>query len=259
MASLPPDPTIRRQVMASARGLLAEDPGIPLAAIASRAGVSRATIYRHFGSRRGLLQAVALEPPASARERIMSAAAELIGPHGLSGFSMEQLADSASVSRSTVYRLFPTKADLFGELLRTYSPFDEMLAIVDQHPDDPPDVVLPAIARAMAHRAPRIGLLRSVILEVARGNVDALRGVQPLVPMVAGRLAAYLERQMAAGTIRRAHPILAIQSLLGPVAFHLLTRPVAERLFGMTTPVEDVAEQLANIVLHGLAQAGDAR
>jgi hypothetical protein len=106
---------------------------------------------------------------------------------------------------------------------------------------------------------PRVGLLRSVILEVTTGNADALRGVQPLVPEVVGRFSAYIEREMAAGRIRRAHPVLTIQSLLGPVAFHLLTRPVAAPLFGLTEPVEEIAEQLANIVLHGLATDGGAR
>src|SRR5918999_1676038 len=107
-------------------------------------------------------------------------------------------------------------------------------------------------AGAMARTANLVvGLLRSVILEVTTGNADALRGVQPLVPEVVGRFSAYIEREMAAGRIRRAHPVLTIQSLLGPVAFHLLTRPVAAPLFGLTEPVEEIAGQLVDIVLHG--------
>ena len=62
MAALAVDPTIRRQVMSAAREVLAEDAGAPVAAIAGRAGVSRATFYRHFGSRESLLKSVALEP-----------------------------------------------------------------------------------------------------------------------------------------------------------------------------------------------------
>jgi AcrR family transcriptional regulator len=251
------DPTIRRQVLVHARDLLRQDRRTPVATIARRAGVSRATLYRHFGSRGALLRAVELEPPVPARERIVAAAADLIGPHGLDGFTMEQLAEGAGVSRATVYRLFPSKSVLFGELVRTYSPFDEILRTLERLWDEPPDVVLPEVARAMARVGyPRVGLLRSVMGEVAAANPDAVAGAERMVPGVVGRLAGYLERQMAAGTIRRSHPILAIQALLGPVAFHLLTRPLAERFFGMAESVEDVAAEFARMTLRGLAADG---
>jgi AcrR family transcriptional regulator len=248
------DPTIRRQVTATARTLLRRDPATPIATIARNAGVSRATFYRHFGTRQALLRAIRLEPPTSARDRVLATAAELVSPGGLSSFTMEQLAVRARVSRATLYRLFPSKAALFSELVRRYSPFEAVAHVLDEHSDEPPKVVLPAIARAIVRAAyPRIGLLRGMILEVAAGGPDAVEGVQPMVPEVVGRLVAYLHAQMAAGRLRPAHPLLAIQSLFGPVAFHLLTRPVAERVLGVTIDIDTVADELADIVLHGLA------
>jgi AcrR family transcriptional regulator len=248
------DPTIHRQVTASARVLLQRDPAAPIATIARQAGVSRATFYRHFGSRSALLEAVQLEPPTSARDRVLAAGAELVSPGGLAGFTMEELAVASGVSRATLYRLYPSKAALFTELLRRYSPFDELSRVLDQHGDAPPEVVLPAMARAMARAAyPRIGLLRGMILEVSAGSAVALEGIQPIIPDMLARLGAYLQRQMAAGRLRQTDPLLAIQSLLGPVVFHLLTRRAAEGVLGVAIPVEAVAEQLADIVLRGLA------
>jgi AcrR family transcriptional regulator len=248
------DPTIHRQVTSSARMLLRRDPAAPIAAIARHAGVSRATFYRHFGSRRAMLEAIELEPPTSARDRVLAAGAELVSPGGLDSFTMDQLAAASGVSRATLYRLFPSKAALFTELVRRYSPFEVLIQILDEYADAPPEVMLPAMARAMALAAhPRIGLLRGMILEVASGGADALEGIQPIIPDAVAQLVAYLERQMAAGRLRRTHPVLAIQSLLGPVVFHLLTRPVAERMLGVTISVETAAEQVADIVLHGLA------
>lgn len=55
----------RRAIVAAARDLVVQGRGLPaLGAVAARAGVSRLTIYQHFGSHRGLLDAVA----AAARE-----------------------------------------------------------------------------------------------------------------------------------------------------------------------------------------------
>jgi AcrR family transcriptional regulator len=248
------DPTIRRQVTASARAVLRKDPAAPIATIARQAGVSRATFYRHFGSRSALLAAVELEPPTSAHDRVLAAGAELVSPSGLAGFTMEQLAAAAGVSRATLYRLFPSKSALFTELLRRYSPFDELSRVLEEYADAPPEIVLPGLTRAMARAAyPRIGLLRGMILEVSAGSAEALEGIQPIIPDMLARLGAYLERQMAAGRLRRTDPLLAIQSLLGPVIFHLLTRRAAERVLGVAIPVEVMAEQLADIVLHGLA------
>ena len=50
----------RRAILAAARELIVEGRSLPaLGAVAARAGVSRLAVYQHFGSHRGLLDAVA--------------------------------------------------------------------------------------------------------------------------------------------------------------------------------------------------------
>ncbi|HUG29075.1 MAG TPA: helix-turn-helix domain-containing protein, partial [Candidatus Limnocylindria bacterium] len=78
MPALAADPTIRRQVMSAAREVLAEDASAPVAVIAGRAGVSRATFYRHFGSRASLLHSMELEPRPGAEARILAAARDML-------------------------------------------------------------------------------------------------------------------------------------------------------------------------------------
>ena len=251
---LRPDPTIHRQVVAAARSLLTHDASTPVDSIAREAGVSRATVYRHFGSRGALLEAIRLEPPKPARLRVLEAAADLIGRGGLHAFSMEQLAAAAGVSRATVYRLFPTKAVVFGELVRTYSPFEPLARVLAEHGHRPPAEVIPLLTRTFASVAlPRLGMMRSVLLEALAVSDDAVAGVQPFMPEVIGALGGYLERHMDAGVIRRMHPLLAVQAVLGPIAFHLLSRPLAERVIGFTMPIDDVVDELTASILDGLA------
>ena len=248
------DPTIRRQVVAAARTLLTAEPEASIGRIASEAGVSRATFYRHFGSRDALLAAVEVEPPVPARDRILEAAADLLGRGGLHGFGMEELAVAAGVSRATVYRLFPSKAALFGEIVRTYSPFEPAMAVMRELGDRPPDEVVPLLVRTFAEiGARRVGIMRGVLLEASALDPDAMAGVRPFMPDAIGTLAGYMAGQMDAGNVRRMHPVLAVQALLGPVFVHLLTRPIAERLIGFDLPMEDAISQLTASILGGLS------
>lgn len=252
--AIAPDPTIHREVVAAARSLLSREPSASISRIAREAGVSRATIYRHFGSRDALLTAIEMEAPVPARQRILEAGAELLGRGGLHTFTMDELADAAGVSRATVYRLFPTKAALFGEIVRAYSPFEQAVAVVREHGDRPPEVVVPMIARTVVRvAAPRIGVIRGLLAEASMLEPDAIAGVRPFMSEAISVLGGYFARQMAAGRVRRMHPVLAVQAVLGPVFVHLLTRPIAELLVAFELPLDEAADELTASILEGLA------
>src|SRR4029450_11259316 len=66
--------------------------------LAAAAGVSRATLYRLFGSQQNLLQELGLTPPPMVRSRILDTAVDLVGRQGLAELSMDELAAAAGVS-----------------------------------------------------------------------------------------------------------------------------------------------------------------
>lgn len=256
MAALAVDPTIRRQVMAAAREVLAEDAGAPVAAIAGRAGVSRATFYRHFGTRDALLRSVSLEPQPAAEIRILAAARDILIRESLDQLSMEALASAAGVSRGTLYRLIPGKAALLERLIVAYSPFEAIRLILAEHREDPPEVVFPLIGRAVVGVAgERLGLMRAIFHEITAGSGPAIDGMRPLFVATIGALAEYISRQIAAGRIRPMHPILALQAFIGPIFFHLMTRPVVERIIGLPMDPEAAVDQLVAASLAGLTVA----
>ena len=231
--------------------------------LAAAAGVSRATLYRLFGSQHNLLQELGLEPPPKVRGRILDTALDLVGRHGLAELSMDELAAQAGVSRATLYRLFPGKAALFAELVRRFSPFEPIAAVLETMGDRPPAEVIPAVAHAIAAAMEgRIGLLLQLLLEFSRGSPDrpdsdpgtsqrAAQGMRTL-PLVAH----YLTEQMAAGRLRPMDPVLAVQALVGPIVMHLLSRPSAESRPGAGRPVplqvEEVVDELANLWLRAM-------
>jgi AcrR family transcriptional regulator len=236
--------------------------GLSMDELAIRAGVSRATLYRLFGSQQNLLQGLGLAPPPKVRGRILDTALDLVGRHGLAELSMDELAARAGVSRATLYRLFPGKEALFAELVRTFSPFEPIAAVLETMGNRPPAEVIPAIAQAMAAAMDgHIGLLLQLLFEFARHpdpdgsratSEDAIQGMRTL-PLVAG----YLDQQMAAGRLRRLDPELAMQALVGPIVMHLLVQASTDSRSGAgrgaALPLEGVVDELVGIWLRAMA------
>jgi AcrR family transcriptional regulator len=238
--------------------------GLSMDELAAAAGVSRATLYRLFGSQQQLLQELGLTPPTTVRSRILDTALELVGRHGLAELSMDELAAAAGISRATLYRLFPGKEALFAALVRSFSPFEPIAAVLETMGDRPPAEVIPALVHAMAAAMDgHMGLLLQLLFEFSRdrpsdpdgghgASEDAIEGMRTL-PLVS----RYLAGQMAAGRLRRMDPDLAFQALAGPIVMHLVWRlPAASRVNRPPmgeAPLEEAIDQLVQVWLRAMA------
>jgi len=242
-------------VLTAARGAFASDQSLTMSELASATGVSLRQLYRLFGSRESLLKELDRDPPPGARERILEAALELLGRSSLADLSMDELADRADVSRATVYRLFPGKSALFRELIAAYSPWESIARVLDEchtSADNRPRVVIPQVARALAAAlSGRSGVLLRMVLEMSRGAPDTSEGIHRSMLRGLPDLIQYLTEQMAAGRMRKSHPVLALQMLAGPIVAHELTRPLAA-LVGFDAPREQVVDQIVDLWLRAM-------
>jgi AcrR family transcriptional regulator len=229
-----------------------------VAELAGAAGVSRASFYRAFESREALLEALDLEPEPGASQRVLEAALKLVGAHGLTNLSMDDLATEAGVSRATLYRLFPGKAALFTSLLHEYSPLDPVSQLLETRRAEPPEVLMPEIA-VTVYRVfygageSRLGILRALFFEISTLAPETADAAQDLIRALVGAVAVYVMEHMQAGRLRQMHPVLALQSFVGPIFFHLMTRPMAERLLGFDIEGERAVTTLAENWLRAMA------
>jgi AcrR family transcriptional regulator len=237
--------------------MLSEKGRPTVAEIAGAAGISRASFYRAFQSREELLDALEVAPEPATRERILDAALALVGADGLAALSMDDLADRAEVSRATLYRLFPGKSALFTSLLYEYSPLEPVTQVLSELHEQPPEVVMPEIARTVYRTVfgageSRVGLLRTLFFEISGLAPDTEEAARKVITTLVGMLVMYVGSQMSAGRLRRMAPLLALQSFIGPIFFHLMTRPVAERMLGFEMDGEQAVTELAETWLRAM-------
>ena len=253
---------VRDRILSRARVVLAMGGHPSVADFARAAGVSRASFYRAFKSRHELLDALSRTPEPDARQRILEAAMEMIGSTGLAALSMDQLAERAGVSRATVYRLFAGKPALFEALVHAYSPLDPVTEVLTRNHDQPPEVVMPEVARTVYRTIygggeSRFGLLRSLFFEVSGLSPDTEQTAREAIGRVVGLLLMYVTSQMEAGRLRRTTPFLALQSFMGPIFFHLMTRPVVMRVLGLDIDGEQAVTELAELWLRAMSPRRD--
>jgi AcrR family transcriptional regulator len=113
---------------------------------------------------------------ADNRARILQAARQLVAESGFREVQIASIASSAGIAVGTVYRYFPTKAELFAEIVRTVSQrvIDVLREIADS--GGPATERLVAAVRGFASRALRGRRLACAVLaEPVDPEVDDVR------------------------------------------------------------------------------------
>ncbi len=105
------------------------------------------------------------------RERIATAAAQLVSANGLSATTVEQIADAADVARATFFRYFESKEYAVAEgFTSTW-----IAAITDALRRQPADMsVNDALSAAFAELTPGFSVVESSIAEIERQTRDSL-------------------------------------------------------------------------------------
>ena len=250
----------RERIMSEAARLLARDRQASVEDIAIAAGVSRTTFYRAFPSRAQLLRTIEVQPEPDTRERVLQASIRMLGRQTLKELSMDSLASEAGVSRANLYRLFPGKSALFKAILLTYSPFAPVMAVFARAGDHPPDDVIPEVVlTAYRSVAGHAGVVRTLLLEVTSMTPEFTQAFADTGLRAFGTFAQYLAGQMASGRLRRMHPMLAVQSLVGGVMFHLLAAPVMSQGAVDVPTGEESMLQFAHLWLRGMRPEATTR
>lgn len=174
-------------------------------------------------------------------ERLWAAALDIVAEKGVEGLQYEELASRAQVGRATVYRRWPSREDLFRDVLTRFAEASVRM-------EDTGDIVrdltvfLHSFADASASPAGR------AVLQILLRRSDDAEGLHrmglDLLDRRTGDLQRRLDRATEAGQLPPAEASLVNMMLIGPVQWFVLRR---ERPFELGD-----AQEVVEIVLAGL-------
>jgi len=234
-----------------------------LDAVASGAGISKATLYRHFRSRAILLDALAgergmatgLEAP-DRRAVIIDATVRLVGLQGLRATTMDQIAFAAGISPAALYWHFENKEALCQAVILRVSPIATIEEFFATKCSGDIRTDLLALVRLV------VGDLGSRLTTCVRlagelpGQTDAFRDFflanGPLP--VWRRVGTYFDEQVRLGALKPAPTLPRVLTFGGILFAGVLTR----NIFGdaLQVSVDEFAVQAVDTFLTG--QATDA-
>ena len=165
------------------------------------------------------------------RERVLRAATSAFLARGYRS-SVDEIARRAGVAKQTVYHHFPSKDLLFKDVARELA-----RRVLIELEEDPADLRSGLIAFGDAYRERVLGsagiaTFRTLVPEIARFRALARSMYEASAGEMVRRLAEAIDREMAAGRLRRDDPKFAAELLLGMLVGH----DRIKRLFGVEPP-----------------------
>lgn len=227
--------------------------------VATAAGISKATLYRYVPAKEALRDLVAGDVSAGdletrdARARILEAALQLVTRQGFARTTLEEIAAAAGVSKSAIYWHFKGKDDLTAALIATYTPFPKMAALLAEAGDRSfADLAVDIYATIGNVLSERIDFLRAAFPEAQTNPELAAILLGNTIGPIAQTLGAVLQRDMESGTLQPMPPLLALQALMAPLLFHLLTRDALQQQLGIQFDLATAQATFLRIFFDGL-------
>lgn len=190
---------------------------------------------------------------ADSRERILAAARALVAEGGWRHTNIALVAARADVAIGSIYRHFPSKADLFSEVLAAVSAREAEIVAAITRSDGPYEARLRDAVATFSHRALKgQRLAYALIAEPCEPEIDAARLVWRRA--LSEAFLELVEAGQRAGAFRQTSPSVAAASIVG-ACMEALVGPLAPENVADTGAkaalVDDIVENCARILRPG--------
>lgn len=164
----------------------------------------------------------------STRDAVFDSAAVLFAKSGFDGVSVDDIARAAGVNKAMIYYHFADKLSLYRAVLA--DGLSRMGATADgiASSADGPVIKLDRFIDAFVRMTEARPWMPSLMLrEIAEGAPRLDAGTMSHMRLVISSFAAILAQGQESGVFRRVHPILAYESVIGPIIINAARERVA--------------------------------
>jgi AcrR family transcriptional regulator len=166
----------------------------------------------------------------STRDAVFASAASLFSSHGFSGVSTDDIAADAGVNKAMIYYHFSDKLALYRAIvcegLQAMSETVGAIAATSQTPPQKLDAFVEAFVQMTEIRPwmPAI-MLREIAEGAPRLDPETMSHMRGVI----GNFAAILKQGQQLGVFRAIQPILAYESIVGPIIINAARERVANQ------------------------------
>jgi AcrR family transcriptional regulator len=190
-------------------------------------------------------------PGAVRREQILAVATELFARQGFHGTTTRAIANQAGVKEIILFRLFPTKQDLYWAVIEAKCAagpgLEGITQLLESGGDD--HAVFGALAAGLIERNTQdTTLIRLLLFSALEAHELSERFANTYMAQFYDMLAGQIRRRIRAGTFRQVDPLLAARAFLGMIFQYVM----AVQLFGAKPNHRQAAATFTDIWLKGI-------
>lgn len=190
-------------------------------------------------------------PGTVRREQILAVATELFARQGFHGTTTRAIAERVGVKEIILFRLFPTKQDLYWAVIEAKCAAGPggagLTQLLESGGDD--HAIFSALATGLIERNSQDpALIRLLLFSALEADELSERFAKTYMAQFYDLLAGQIRRRIRAGVFRSVDPLLAARAFLGMVFQYVL----AAQLFGAKANDRQAAATFTDIWLKGI-------
>jgi len=230
--------------------------GFTMAQLARSAGMSRATLYRRVGGREAVLATLREQggpAPRTIRDRLMAATLELVGERGPLGFALEDVAERAGASVTTIYREFGERDGLLRAAVATLMPQPALRGLLADE-EAPVRATLETFVAAAMARLESQPLLLRIMFTPDTAAWRYLQRIRDHEVRLSRALVRYFEGQRRRGRVGGDSPEHLASTMFGLVLGDLIRGRLGESETGERPGYELRARGVVAVFLEGVGR-----
>lgn len=193
-------------------------------------------------------------------DEVLDAALDLFIAKGFAATRVEDIARRAGLSKGALYLYFPSKEALLEALVRrAVSPIAALALHQLEAFEGDPRLVISATLRMVAGKLadPRlIAIPRLIMREVAQFPELAVMYRKEVLDKIIPVAVRLIERGIAQGYLRPVDPELAVRSIIGPLAIHVILAEVFQLIGPEGLAMDRLLDTHLTILFDGLSLPG---